>query len=76
LRRLDAYMMDIGFMTKYKITIKVPKTRLPGFPSGTSTWCGPTNTPKSGTGYPKEALQDKLLEIRLQLRAMGEESAT
>ena len=23
LRRLDTYMMDLGFMTKYKITIKV-----------------------------------------------------
>ena len=28
-------MMDIGFMTKYKITIKVPKNRLPVFPNGT-----------------------------------------
>ena len=30
LKRLDAFMMDIGFMTKYKITIKVPKTPPPG----------------------------------------------
>jgi hypothetical protein len=37
LRRLDAFMMDIGFMTKYKITIKVPKTPPPVSPSGTST---------------------------------------
>jgi hypothetical protein len=26
LKRLDAFMMDVGFMTKYKISIKVPKT--------------------------------------------------
>ena len=32
LRRLDAFMMDIGFMTKYKITIKVPKNPPPGVP--------------------------------------------
>jgi hypothetical protein len=29
-------MMDIGFMTKYKITIKVPKNPPRVFPSGTS----------------------------------------
>ena len=32
LRRLDTFMMDIGFMTKYKITIKVPKNPPPGVP--------------------------------------------
>ena len=25
LKRLDTFMMDIGFMTKYKMSIKVPK---------------------------------------------------
>ena len=29
LRRLDTFMMDVGFMTKYKISIKVPKTPPP-----------------------------------------------
>ena len=33
LKRLDAFMMDIGFMTKYKISIKVPKTPPPGVPA-------------------------------------------
>jgi hypothetical protein len=32
LRRLDTFMMEIGFMTKYKLTIKVPKTPPPGVP--------------------------------------------
>ena len=32
LKRLDSFMMDIGFMTKYKISIKVPKTPPPGVP--------------------------------------------
>ncbi len=31
LKRLDMYMMELGFMTKYKISIKVPKTAPPGF---------------------------------------------
>jgi hypothetical protein len=36
LRRLDAFMMDIGFMTKYKIPSRCPKNPPPVFPSGTS----------------------------------------
>ena len=32
LRRLDTFMMDIGFMTKYKLTIKVPKQPPPRTP--------------------------------------------
>jgi hypothetical protein len=32
LKRLDSFMMDVGFMTKYKISIKVPKTPPPGIP--------------------------------------------
>ena len=33
LKRLDMFMMEVGFMTKYKITIKVPKTPPPGVPA-------------------------------------------
>ena len=32
LRRLDSFMMDVGFMTKYKLSIKLPKTPPPGVP--------------------------------------------
>ena len=32
LKRLDRYMIDIGFMTKYKVTLKVPKTPPEGVP--------------------------------------------
>ena len=32
IRRLDIFMMDIGFLTKYKLNIKVPKTPTPGVP--------------------------------------------
>jgi hypothetical protein len=53
LKRLDTFMMDIGFMTKYKISIKVPKTPPPG--------------------VPREELQRRLMDVRLKLRAMGEE---
>ena len=32
LKRLDTYMMNLGFMTKYKLSIKVPKSPPPGVP--------------------------------------------
>ena len=73
LRRLDAFMMDIGFMTKYKITIKVPKTPPPGIPKRDIYLIRAYEYPEEWDGYSQEALNEKLLEIRLQLRAMGEE---
>ncbi len=73
LRRLDDVMMDEGFRTKYKTSIKVPKAP-------------PAGTPKRDTylvrayEYPEEwesRTQDErylgLLDMRLRLRAMGEE---
>ena len=32
LKLLDAFMMNLGFMTKYKLSIKVPKAPPPGVP--------------------------------------------
>jgi hypothetical protein len=63
-------MMDLGFMTKYKLSIKVPKTRLPGFPNGTSIWSGPMNTPKIGmTGLPQA--RDRCWRIRAHSAGHG-----
>ena len=73
LRRLDTFMMEIGFMTKYKITIKVPKSPPPGVPKRDIYLIRAYEYPEEWDDYPTEALYEKLLEIRLQLRAMGEE---
>jgi hypothetical protein len=72
IRRLDRHMMDLGFMTKYKISIKVPKVP-------------PTGTPRRDVylirayEYPEEwetlnpgQIEDRLVQVRLELRAMGE----
>lgn len=32
IKRLDQFMMELGFMTKYKLSIKPPKTPPPGVP--------------------------------------------
>ncbi len=73
LRRLDVFMMDIGFMTKYKITIKVPKTPPPGVPKRDIYLIRAYEYPEEWEELPKKELYDKLMKIRLKLRAMGEE---
>lgn len=73
LKRLDAFMMDIGFMTKYKITIKVPKTPPPGIPKRDIYLIRAYEYPEEWEDFSREKLYDLLLEIRLKLRKMGQE---
>ncbi len=73
LKRLDAFMMDIGFMTKHKIAIKVPKTPPPGTPKRDIYLIRAYEYPEEWDGLSPEALRQRLLGIRLQLRQMGEE---
>ncbi len=73
LRRLDAHMMDIGFLTKYKITIKIPKTPPAGIPKRDVYLIRAYEYPEEWEGLPEAELFDHLLRIRLELRRMGEE---
>lgn len=73
LKRLDMFMMDIGFMTKYKMSIKVPKTPPPGVPKRDIYLIRAYEYPEEWDGLKEEELQERLLMIRLQLRKMGEE---
>ncbi len=73
LRRLDAFMMDIGFMTKYKLTIKVPKQPPPETPKRDIYLVRAYEYPEEWEDLSQDLLYDKLVEIRLTLRKMGEE---
>jgi hypothetical protein len=73
LRRLDSFMMDLGFMTKYKITIKVPKTPPPGIPKRDVYLIRAYEYPEEWDDLSNPERMQRLLPIRLQLRAMGEE---
>ena len=73
LRRLDSFMMDLGFMTKYKITIKVPKTPPPGIPKRDVYLIRAYEYPEEWDEIDDQERLQRLLPIRLQLRAMGEE---
>jgi hypothetical protein len=73
LRRLDSFMMDLGFMTKYKITIKVPKTPPPGIPKRDVYLIRAYEYPEEWDDLEDQERLQRLLPIRLQLRSMGEE---
>ncbi len=73
LRRLDSFMMDLGFMTKYKITIKLPKTPPPGIPKRDVYLIRAYEYPEEWDDLSDQERMQRLLPIRLQLRAMGEE---
>ncbi len=72
LRRLDTFMMDLGFMTKYKITIKVPKTPPPGVPKRDIYLIRAYEYPEEWEDLPVNELYTRLLRTRLRLRQMGE----
>ncbi len=74
IRRLDKFMMDIGFMTKYKVSIKVPKKPPPGVPKRDIYLIRAYEYPEEWEKLSAEEKYGRLLMTRLQLRQMGEET--
>ncbi len=73
LKRLDQFMIGIGFMTKYKMSIKIPKSPPPGVPKRDVYLIRAYEYPETWEGLSQEELDYRLLMTRLQLRQMGEE---
>jgi glutamate synthase domain-containing protein 1 len=74
LKRLDATMMDIGFMTKFKVSIKVPKSPPAGVPKRDIYLVRAYEYPEEWDKLGWQELKERLLIVRLQLRKMGEEN--
>jgi predicted glutamine amidotransferase len=73
LRRLDRHMMDKGFMTKFKMSIKVAKSPPEGVPKRSIYLIRAYELPEEWDNYGQEKIYEKLVETRLELRQMGEE---
>lgn len=74
LKRLDQYMMNIGFMTKFKMSIKVPKTAPPsGTPKRDIYLIRAYEYPETWEGLTDAEKEHRLMMTRIQLRTMGEE---
>ncbi|RJP94147.1 MAG: glutamate synthase [Desulfobacteraceae bacterium] len=72
IKRLDSYMMNLGFMTKYKISFKLPKTTPEGVPRRDVYLIRAYEYPEEWEGRSFEELGRELMSIRLQLREMGQ----
>jgi hypothetical protein len=73
LRRLDEVMMDEGFRTKYKTSIRVPKDPPPGTPKRDIYLIRAYEYPEEWESWTESERYLGLVSIRLRLRAMGEE---
>ncbi len=73
IRRLDLFMMDIGFLTKYKISLKIPKKPVEGIPRREHYLIRAYELPDGWDELSQEELATRLLDVRLKIREMGEE---
>ncbi len=71
IKRLDNYMMNLGFMTKYKISFKLPKTPAAGVPKRDVYLVRAYEYPSDWEGLDFKQLGEKLMMVRLELRNMG-----
>ncbi|MBF0229365.1 MAG: glutamate synthase [Desulfamplus sp.] len=73
IRKLDFFMMEQGFMTKYKMSIKVPKIKIEGVPKRGLYLLRAYEYPESWDNLDQKELTTRLMMTRLKIREMGEE---
>ena len=73
IRRLDLFMMDQGFLTKYKISLKIPKTPVEGIPRRDLYLIRAYELPEGWDNLEQDEISTRLMMIRLKIREMGEE---
>jgi predicted glutamine amidotransferase len=74
LKRLDTFMLDTGFMTKHKLTIRVSKTPPPGVPNRDIYLIRAYEPPEHWEQYSEAEKHHQLLSLQLTLRQMGQET--
>lgn len=73
IRRLDLFMMDQGFLTKYKISLKVPKKPVKGIPRRDLYLIRAYELPEDWDNFEPDEISRRLMMILLKIREMGEE---
>lgn len=73
IRKLDLFMMDQGFLTKYKISLKIPKKPVEGIPKRDLYLIRAYELPESWEALDSDEVAKRLMMLRLKIRAMGEE---
>ncbi len=73
IKRLDDHMMQLGFLTKYRMSIRVPKSPPEGVPKRDVYLIRAYDYPEEWEQLTMEEKYARLLILRLELRKMGEE---
>lgn len=73
IKRLDSFMIDRGFLTKYKISIKAPKVPPSGVPKRDFYLIRAYEYPEEWEAASRVEKEARLLDIRLQLQELGRE---
>jgi hypothetical protein len=73
IRRLDLFMMDQGFLTKYKISLKIPKKKVEGIPKRGLYLIRAYELPEDWDDLEPDEVSHRLIMMRLKIREMGEE---
>ena len=72
IKTLDRYMMDMDFMTKYKLSFRPAKRPPAGTPQRDNYLIRVYEYPPDWENLPEEEVQHRLMMCRLHLRQMGE----
>jgi hypothetical protein len=73
IRRLDLFMMDQGFLTKYKISLKIPKAKVEGIPKRDLYLIRAYELPENWDTLDQDEISQRLMMLRIKIREMGEE---
>src|SRR5450759_2845429 len=76
IKALDRYMMDMDFMTKYKLSFRPTKRPPAGTPRRDNYLIRVYEYPPDWENLPAEEVQRRLMMCRLQLREMGEKDGS
>jgi hypothetical protein len=73
IKKLDRYMMELGLLTKYKFSIRPSKTPPEGTPKRDVYLIRVYEYPYEWEGLSSNEIAYRLMQIRVNLRTMGEE---
>lgn len=76
IKALDRYMMDMDFMTKYKLSLRPTKRPPAGTPQRDNYLIRVYEYPPAWDNLPQEEVQRRLMLCRLQLKEMGEKDGS
>jgi glutamate synthase domain-containing protein 1 len=73
LRKLDIFMLNLGFMTKYKVSFKLSKDKMPNIPERSIYIIRVYDFPYGWEDISQEDAETQITKIHIKLKKMGKE---